>query len=215
MFQKIKRIAGTVLIIAFTLVLIYVLFARVSGKTPTLFGHSMLRVSSESMEPELNIGDIIMVKRVDPSTLEKGDVITYHGTEGPVAGKLVTHQIVEEPFEENGTYYFTTRGIKAGAIDDPQIDDTQVMGKVLYKIPVLGSLYDFFSKWYGLAAFAAVVLIAFSSELINLISIIRDKDDEYDGEVPASAQNPVFNKQYVEKIEQETSEIITDLEDGL
>lgn len=215
MFQKIKRIVGTVVIILFALVLIYVLIARVSGKTPTLFGYSMLRVSSESMEPELNIGDIIMVKDVDPSTLLKGDVITYHGKEGPVAGKLITHQIVEEPYEEDGTYYFTTRGIKIGAIDDPQINDSQVMGKVLFKVPIMGSLYDFFSKWYGLAAFAAVVLIAFSTELINLISIIRNKDEDIDEEVPASAQNPVFNKKFAESIEQETSEIITDLEDGL
>ncbi|MBQ4569502.1 MAG: signal peptidase I [Ruminococcus sp.] len=215
MFQKIKKIIGFIVIIAFALVLVYVLFARISGQTPSLFGHAMLRVSSESMEPELNIGDIIMVKKVDPSTLKKGDVITYHGKEGPVAGKLITHQIVEEPYEEDGTYYFTTRGIKVGAIDDPQINDTQVMGKVLYKIPILGSLYDFFSKWYGLAAFAAIIIIAFSTELINLISIIRNKDEETDEDVPASAHNPVFNKQFVESVEQETNEIITDLEDGL
>lgn len=215
MFHKIKKIVAGIIIGLFAVVLIYVFIARISGNTPSLFGHSILRVSSESMEPELNIGDIIMVKRVDPSTLKKGDVITYKGTEGPVAGKMITHQIVSEPYEEGGVYYFTTRGIKEGAIDDPEINDSQILGKVLYKIPILGSLYDFFSKWYGLAAFGALILIAFSSELINLISIIRNKDEDEDKEVPASAQEPVFNKRFAESVEQETNEIITDLEDGI
>ncbi len=215
MFQKIKRIVGSIILIFFVLVLIYVLLARISGNTPTILGHTMLRVSSESMEPELNIGDIIMIKDVEPSTLKKGDVITYHGEEGPVAGKLITHQIVAEPYEENGTYYFTTRGIKEGAIDDPQIEDGQIMGKVLYKVPILGSLYDFFSQWYGLAAFGSLILIAFSTELLNLISIVRNKDEDDDGDIPATAQIPVFNKQYVESVEEESNQIITDLEDGL
>lgn len=215
MFQKIKKIVGIVILVVFVLALIYVFVARISGNTPTLFGHSMLRVSSESMEPELNVGDIIMVKKVDPSTLEKGDVITYHGTKGPVAGKLITHQIVAEPYEEDGTYYFTTRGIKEGAIDDPEIDDTQIVGKVLYKIPIVGSLYDFFSKWYGLAAVIALLVIAFSSELINLISIIMNKDEDEDSDIPATAKEPTFNSDFVESVEKESNEIITNLEDGL
>lgn len=213
MFEKIKKIFGYALVLILVVVLIYVLVARVTGETPSMFGFSMLRVSSESMEPELNVGDIILVKEVEPETLNKGDVITYNGEEGPVAGKLITHQIVSEPYEKDGVYYFTTRGIKPGALDDPEIDDTQIHGKVLCKIPLVGTLYDFFTHWYGLAAFAAILLIAFSSEIINLVSIIRNKDEDEDPEVPKHATAPTYNKHFTETIDQETSEVITDLDD--
>ncbi|MBQ8000617.1 MAG: signal peptidase I [Ruminococcus sp.] len=213
MFDKIKRIFGVVLIVILVVVLIYVLVSRISGETPTMFGYSMLRVSSESMEPELNIGDIILVKEVEPQTLAKGDVITYQGLEGPVAGKLITHQIVSEPYEKDGLYYFTTRGIKPGALDDPEIDHTQIHGKVMCKLPLVGTIYDFFSQWYGLACFAAILLIAFSSEIINLISIIRNKDEDIDPEVPKHATAPNYDESFTETIDQETSEVITNLDD--
>lgn len=173
----------------------------------------MLRVSSESMEPELNVGDIILVKDVDAETLNKGDVITYHGKEGSVAGKLITHQIVSEPYEKDGIFYFTTRGIKPGALDDPEIDESQILGKVQCKIPIVGTIYDFFTQWYGLAAFAALLLIAFSSEIINLVSILRNKDEDEDPEVPKTAAAPVYNENFASTIEQETNELITNLDD--
>ncbi|MBQ2944246.1 MAG: signal peptidase I [Ruminococcus sp.] len=213
MFEKIKKIIGFILIGILVLVLIYTLVSRISGDTPSIFGYSMLRVSSESMEPELNVGDIILVKEVAPETLKKGDVITYQGEEGSVAGKLITHQIVSEPYEKDGLHYFTTRGIKEGALDDPEIDETQILGKVQIKVPIVGTIYDFFTQWYGLAAFAAILLIAFSSEIINLVSILRNKEDEQDPEVPKTAAAPVYNEAFTSTIEQETNEVITNLDD--
>ncbi len=215
MFRKITKILGITLLVIFIIALIFVLFARISGKTPSLFGYSLLRVETGSMEPELKVGNIILVKQIDdPSTLKKGDVITYYGQEVPVKGSLVTHQICEEPREENGKYYFITKGLR-NTLPDPEFDDSQLFGKVQYKIPLLGTLYDFFSKPFGLIAFAAVMIIAFSAELINLINIIRNKDEEVDHEVPVSAADPVFKNDFEESIEQETNEIITNLEDGL
>lgn len=215
MFEKIKKIFGFILIGILVVVLIYTLVARISGDTPSMFGYSMLRVSSESMEPELKIGDIILVKEVEAETLQRGDVITYHGKEGQVAGKLITHQIVSEPYEKDGLYYFTTRGIKEGALDDPEIDETQILGKVQFKVPIVGTIYDFFTQWYGLAAFAAILLIAFSSEIINLVSILRNKDEDIDPEVPKSAAAPVYNEAFTSTIEQETNEVITNLDDDV
>lgn len=215
MFDKIKKIFGFILIGILVVVLIYTLVSRISGETPKMFGFSMLRVSSESMEPELNVGDIILVKEVDPAILQKGDVITYYGKEGPVAGKLITHQIVSEPYEIDGVYYFTTRGIKQGALDDPEINDSQIHGKVQFKVPVVGTIYDFFTQWYGLAAFGAILLIAFSSEIINLVGLLRNKEDDEDPEVPKSAAAPVYNEAFTSTIEQETNEVITNLDDEI
>ncbi len=214
MFNKIKKAVGVIILVIFLLALIFVMIARISGNTPSLFGYSMLRVSSDSMEPELKVGSIILVEKEEPANLQKGDVITYHGEKGPVAGKLITHQIVSEPYEEDGVYHFTTRGIKPGAIDDPEILDRQIVGKVLFKIPILGSLYDFFTSKLGLFAIIALIIIAFSSELINLISIISGKDTEEDSDIPASAEAPVFKDEFETSIQQESNSVITNLDDN-
>lgn len=213
MFKKLKKALGISILVVFVLALIFVMFARISGNTPNLFGFSMLRVSSDSMEPELKVGSIILVKNADPATLKKGDVITYHGEKGSVAGKLITHQIVSEPYENDGTYYFTTRGIRAGAIDDPEIEDRQIVGKVLFKVPILGSLYDFFTSILGLVAIIALIIIAFSTELMNLIGIIRGKDEEVDHDIPSSAAAPVYDDSFETSIQMETDSLITNLDD--
>ncbi|MGN0453419.1 MAG: signal peptidase I [Ruminococcus sp.] len=212
MLKKIGQIIGIVLLVVFMATLVYVLVARISGQTPHIFGFSVLRVSSESMEPELQVGDIIIVRRVEPDELEKGDVISYRGKKGPVADMLVTHQIVSEPYEKDGVYYFTTRGIREGAVNDPEIDESQVLGKVLIKVPVLGTLYDFFSHWYGFVAFAAILLIAFSGEIINLINIIRHKYDESD-DLPQGTNVPEYNPQFAEVLNREAQDVLTNLED--
>lgn len=213
MFKKIKKAVGVTILVIFLLALIFVMVARISGNTPRLFGYSMLRVSSDSMEPELKVGSILLVQKEDPANLQKGDVITYNGEKGPVAGKLITHQIVSEPYEKDGVYHFTTRGIRPGAIDDPEVLDYQIVGKVLFKIPILGSLYDFFTSKLGLFAIIALIIIAFSSEIINLISIIRGNDAEEDNDIPANASAPVFKDEFETSIQQETNLVITDLDD--
>lgn len=52
------------------LVLTVIVFmgSKVNGKTPSLFGYSVLRVSTGSMQPELMIGDVILGKSVDNPT---------------------------------------------------------------------------------------------------------------------------------------------------
>ena len=73
--------------------------SKVNGKTPSLFGYSVLRVSTGSMQPELMIGDVILGKSVDnPTALKVGDIITYRGS-GQTEGLLVTHKVVVAPYK--------------------------------------------------------------------------------------------------------------------
>ena len=96
------------------LVLTVIVFmgSKVNGKTPSLFGYSVLRVSTGSMQPELMIGDVILGKCVDdPTALKVGDIITYRGS-GQTEGLLVTHKVVVAPYKTaDGTYKLQTKGI--------------------------------------------------------------------------------------------------------
>lgn len=92
--------------------------SKVNGKTPSLFGYSVLRVSTGSMQPELMIGDVILGKSVDnPTALKVGDIITYRGS-GQTEGLLVTHKVVVAPYKTaDGTYKLQTKGIANDAPD--------------------------------------------------------------------------------------------------
>lgn len=213
MFQKVKRIIGIILLAGFLLTCFYIGYIRITDLSPNIFGYSFLRISTDSMEPELGVGEIVVVKRVEPATLKFGDVISYRADKGYMKGSLVTHQISKEPYEENGVYYFTTRGIKPEAVDDPEISDNQVIGKVNYKIPFAGTLFDFFTNWYGMVAFAVLILIIFSSDIIALIKKYNEKKNIDDDSDHKNSEDLRQSEIAMAQRLNEFDGIITDLED--
>ncbi len=120
------------------------------------------------MKPAYEVGDVIIVREVDPMTLKVGDVCTYNGTTGEFAGKIVTHRVIKAPFKENGAYYIQTRG-DANVVEDPKISVGDVMGKVETKIGILRVLYNFFITPWGLITIILLIIAAFFNEIINFV----------------------------------------------
>ena len=176
MLKILKRSVSYILLGIALLVLVYALLSRISGENPSFFGLRFFRVSSSSMYPELEVGDVILVNETDPSDLRIGDTISYEGRVGSFAGKVITHKIVAEPYQTNGVYHFTTRGIYQCYEDDPPIVESQVLGRYVCTIPLIGWIYEFFAQWYGLLTFIVIILLAFGAEVIGLIRTIRGED---------------------------------------
>lgn len=214
MFKNVKRVVGIVIIAAVLLTLLYLAYIRLTDSTPSLFGISVIRVTSDDMEPALKPGEIIIIKKVPPEELIKGDVITYRCEKGINKNNDVTHQISKDPYEIDGVYYFTTRCLSEGAVDNPEITDEQIIGKALYFIPYVGTLYDFFTEWYGMLSLAILVLIIFSDDIIGFIkrfTIKEVEDDEYD----YNNINDLRQSEHVEVTrEKEFEVIITNLDEA-
>lgn len=188
MFKILKRSLGYILLGISVVILVYALLARISGNNPTIFGLHFFRVSSSSMHPELEVGDVILVRETDAADLRMGDIISYEGRIGNYAGRVITHKIVAEPYEKNGVFHFTTRGIYQCYEDDPPIVESQVLGRYVCTIPFIGWVYEFFAHWYGLLTFIIIIALAFGAEIIGLIRTIRGEDEEYDEEEANTAE---------------------------
>lgn len=187
--KKIANVLLTVVIILLAVVIAFTIFVRITGNTPTLFGYSILRVSTGSMEPELMVGDVILTKEVDDvNSLAVGDVITYKGTIGEYADMLITHQIVKAPYEENGTTYVVTKGI-ANEIEDKPVPVDRITSKLVCKIPFLDALYSFFLTPWGLLSAVALIILAFAGEFWNIYKLSRSEKEEL----------PAVNKETLEK----------------
>lgn len=176
--KKVLNVIATLFLILLVIIVIFVFVSRVSGEAPNVFGYQIFRVSSGSMTPTLEIGDVILVKRTPPEDIKNGDIITYKGTEGDFRDKIITHMVIEEPAKnENGEFIFQTSGIVTGAIPDPPIKGYQVLGVFVSKIPFLNSLYSFFLTEYGLMAFIGLIVVLFGYEMISLIVSYRHLDE--------------------------------------
>ena len=182
MFKKIMNVISTIVLIVLILVVIAVFISRMTGSTPSVFGYSVFRVQTDSMEPTLMVGDVILSKKVPAEEIAQGDIITYDCLTGPLAGQTITHRVATEPVERNGAYYYVTKGDKAGAMQDEEITYDQIEGKYLRTLPLLDKMYSFFLSPYGLITFVFVIIALFGYEMITLIlsyKHINEFDEEY------------------------------------
>lgn len=150
---------------------------------PSVFGKSLLTVSTNSMHPVFNAGDLIIMEKVPQSEvpgLQVGDIITYRS---PVdldgdgnTGDINTHRIISvDPEKEE----FVTRGDNNPLADNEgdlahTVSYHAVIGKYNgTRIPVLGKFIAFLRSSLGF--FLCIVLpliLFFLFELYQFISLI-------------------------------------------
>lgn len=176
----VKNVVCWTLIAVLAAVVIFALYSRINGNAPTVFGYSILRISSGSMEPELKIGDVILSKEVNsPTELNLGDVITYRGKGGEIDGKHVTHKIIVAPHENDlNQTVLQTQGI-ANDIADAEITFDQVESLMVCKLAFLDTLYNMFLSPWGLIIFILLILLIFFDEIVNIVKIASG-NSEYD-----------------------------------
>ena len=96
-------------------------------KLPNVFGYSVLKVVSGSMEPNMSIGDYVIVKSKEKYKVD--DIVTYIDS----YDSFVTHRIIE--IEGNDVI---TKG-DANNTEDEVFDVVNIQGKVIYKLPSIFS----------------------------------------------------------------------------
>lgn len=102
-------------------------------------------IVSPSMVPTIKIDDAIIVKRVDNDNYKIGDVITFKSNDENYKGLAVTHRIVDKQSLDGDTSVYTTKGDNNMIIDPVSVKTDSIYGKVLFKVPSVGKIQDFFS----------------------------------------------------------------------
>ncbi len=168
----------TVFLIAMAIIITLTLILRITGNTPSIAGYMIFRVSSGSMQPELNVGDVILSKEIsDIYELKIGDVVSYKSASGETEGKIITHKVVKTAYNNGGVDYIVTRGV-ANLEDDAPVSSDRIVGVMQFKIPLLNELYSFFLTPWGLVAVILLILLAFSGEFWNIYKLSHKEDEE-------------------------------------
>lgn len=178
--KKIVNVLCWIVIATMAIIIAVSLMSRLNGNAPSFFGYYVYRVSSGSMRPMLEVGDVILDKKIEnPYELKVGDVITYVGS-GQTENMTVTHQIVKAPHKnDNGEVVLLTKGI-ANNTSDNEISIDSVKAKYVKKLSIFTELYKIFFTPFGLLIFIALIVLIFLDEIIRLIKNIlhSGKEDE-------------------------------------
>lgn len=154
--SKVGKIVGDVVFVLVIAALLggSLMFALNQDPNKTFLGYRAYNILSGSMEPELSIGDLVVVKNVPAEELQNGDIVTYYPTDNE--GTTVTHRIVSTMLKD-GQVVIETRG---DAVDqsDPLIYGESVIGVVVFHVPLLGGGIAWIQG--HLAISAGVVILA-------------------------------------------------------
>lgn len=200
--KLIKNIICWTLIAVLVFTLVVFFMSRINGSTPSVFGYSIFRVSSGSMEPELMVGDIILDKTVDnPEDLKVGDVITFKSSD--YGDMLVTHKIIKAPYEENGKLMLQTKGI-ANEVEDKPINVDNVKGIMICKVDYLDTVYNVFLSPWGLLILIALIVIIFFDEIITIVKILTNNDKSVKD---ADDINEIIDRLQAEKLKEQMEKV--------
>ncbi len=114
-----------------------------NNKSP-LFGAYV--IASPSMVPTIDTKDAIVIKRVDHDNYDVGDIITFASMDSSMSGKLITHRIIEKNEIDKDTSSYVTKGDNNLVRDSSSVNTSAIYGKVLFRVPKIGYIQDFFSK---------------------------------------------------------------------
>ena len=174
----VKNAVCWTLVAVLLIAIVTFLLTRLSGKTPSIFGYSIHRIVSGSMEPELEVGDVLLNRDItDISDIRIGDVVTFSGLE-EFENQEVTHRVLVAPYDDGrGNTVIVTKG-DANNVDDGEIGVEHVKSKMVAKLGFLKWIYNFFFSVWGLIIFILLLLLIFVEEIFNVFRLSSGRDEE-------------------------------------
>ena len=127
----------SILVILISLAVLLTVVLTKKGEAPNVFGYSLFRVMTGSMEPTIPTDSMIVVKRNGKEEYRPGDVISFYSRDPALGGAVNTHRITEVR-REDGIILYETRGDANNVPDRYPALQEDVIGKVVYSSYGLG-----------------------------------------------------------------------------
>ncbi|RJX24334.1 MAG: signal peptidase I [Acholeplasma sp.] len=156
-----KQIGSIIFYLISGLLILYILLELfIPDMTIKVFQFKPFVVITESMEPVINVDDMVIVYNPNVDELEVGDIITfradinYDGTK-----EIITHYIYSITENTEGELVFRTNRYGSDVADTWILQEGDVIGVYGFKIPQLGVFVNFLKSPFGIAAIAVNVIV--------------------------------------------------------
>ena len=164
--KKIWNILSTALVVLMVSCAVFLMGSR-------LVGYQCYTVISGSMEPKYSVGDLIYVKKVDPTAIHVGNDITFVLNEDLV---VATHRVVRID-AENQRFY--TKGLANDIEDNDPVHFNNLIGVPQFSIPKLGYVSDFIQHPPGTYITIGIgIILILAVFLPDMIGKKKKEDEE-------------------------------------
>lgn len=142
-----------------TLILLLVIAICLPMVLPRFLDYQVYHVVSGSMEPEILVGSLVLVKETPPEKIPEGEVIAFRS-----GGSVTVHRAVQNKVVEGE---FVTKGDANSDADPGSVPYRQVIGLVVRHIPILGEILSLCSNTVGKIY---LLLLAACGAMLNMLA---------------------------------------------
>ena len=160
--KAVVRWALRFVLLAFAVVVVAALV--VTTVLPRATHGSALTVLTGSMTPAIPVGSVVVVRPVDPRTLQPGDIATYQVEEGEET--FITHRVMKVHNEGEGLS-FTFKGDANRGADIEPVPAGAVRGQVWFHVPYLGGIRDALHGKGGVTLFGMLLLAGYAISQVS------------------------------------------------
>ena len=148
--------------------------AKGDTSSPTFNAYVVL---TGSMLPEIQVYDVVVTKKTPVKDLKEGDVITFASSDTRFLNTIITHRILKKYYDsEKKQYTFQTKGDNNNVADSALVQEGNIFGKVIFKIPKLGYLQEFLASRGGwIIAILLPCLAVISYDIVKLMKSLKRK----------------------------------------
>ena len=130
--KVIKKVMEIIAIILIYNIILIAISSENKISLINIFGYKSFIIKTNSMEPTIDINDVIITKKVEEQEIKVQDIITFIKD-----NEVITHRITKIENEENIKKY-TTKGDNNNVEDSFKITYDNIEGKHILTIPNLG-----------------------------------------------------------------------------
>lgn len=180
--HKAFTVIGTILCIILTPILVInlTLIAKSylhQDQVPSVGGWLPLIVLTDSMNPEIMGGDLIICHTAEPEEIAVNDVIAFFDPAGN-GTSIVTHRVLEV-VEENGEISFRTKGDNNNAEDKLLVPEDNLVAVYKTRIAGAGNVAMFMQSPTGLVVCVVLpIIMLVGYDLIRRKLYERKRDDD-------------------------------------
>ena len=148
------------------------------NKTPDFFGYKSFSIVSGSMEPTININDIVIIKNAEINDIRINDIITFKNE-----NETITHRVIDIRVED-GNLIYTTKGDSNEVTDIEEVRFEQIEGKYVTKISKIGKIFSVLKNKFVFSLILILLIICYiiQKKTLQRKELRKEKRKKYERE---------------------------------
>ena len=181
--KTITKVISWIILIFLILLASILIYYVVSSKLYEIKGKkyepliSLYTIISPSMEPNINVYDVVITKRINPNEIKEGDVITFISSSTLGEGLTITHR-VKSVIKTEDDVKFRTQGDNNPIPDSALVTSNNLLGKVVFIIPLLGHIQFLLQSttgWLFCLLIPAIIVVIYDVIKVLKLSNVKQR----------------------------------------